>query len=98
MQHCTDDPDASVVVYELSPSEPPSEGVVAAASDCDPVAPDDLTPLATVIDPDALDSLFQTVGSDADRGDGEVRFRYHGHAVTVDRDGRITVAPADAAD
>jgi hypothetical protein len=97
MHHCTDEAAESAVVYEPSPSESLSEGVVAAvaaASNCDPLATDDLDPLATVLDPDALDSIFETVGSDTNPTAARVTFRYHGHEVTVERGGRITVVPA----
>lgn len=84
----------SLVVYETSPSQPLSAGVVAAvaaATDLDPTD-DELAPLATVIDPDALDALFDPVGGDASRADGRVSFRYHDHEVTVDDTGRVVVA------
>lgn len=94
MHYCTGDAADAAVVYEPSPSESLSEGVVravATASNRDPVAPDGLAPLATVLDPDALDSLFETVGADTNRSDGQVTFRYHGWTVTVEYDGTIIV-------
>jgi len=50
---------------------------------------DELPPLYDVIDPDALDVLF-----DADDTDGSVEFQYAGRTVTVFADRTITVSPA----
>lgn len=59
---------------------PPSLAIarsVAEALDCSPL---DLPPLANSgIDPDSLDALFDSPGSEA----LDVRFRYAGHHVTV---------------
>lgn len=91
----------SVYTYDLSPHESPSEGVVTAVATVSnrlPIAADAdedaavLDPLATVVDPDALDVLFEPVGAKAPRTDGWVRFDYHGYVVTVHSDRRITVA------
>ena len=60
---------------------------VAAKADVDPF---DLSPLASVIDPDALEKLL----SKADRDDAaelEIEFLYEGYAVSVASDGTISV-------
>ena len=67
---------------------------VAAVSGAEPVAhgrADDagaLEPLHDVLDPEALDGLFETGGAETS---GRVSFSYHGYAVTVHGDGRIIV-------
>jgi len=78
--------------YDLSNGESISTGVVmaiAAASDAEPVPTADTTegtpvlePLYTVVDPDALDALFEADGSGT-AGPKRVTFSYHGYEVTV---------------
>lgn len=56
----------------------------------------ELPPLATVVDPDALDSLFRSRPDGSDRAgtrgfDGEVRFPYAGREVTVRSETDIVV-------
>lgn len=62
-------------------------GAVAAALGMDPT---DCPPLYEVIDPSALDELFQ--GRPATTG--YVHLEYAGFHVTVDSDGGVTLAPA----
>jgi hypothetical protein len=69
----------------------PSERVVRAVADHRGVSPEQLDePLYSAIDPDALDILFA-------RRPGEttvleLEFIYHGHRVTVESDGSVTVS------
>lgn len=94
------------VSYELSPSESPSEAVVAAVSaasgaeplaDCDD-ATEVLDPLYSAVDPDALDCIFGATGPGEARTGCRVTFDYHGHEVTVHGD-RVTVErPGSASD
>lgn len=66
-----------------------STAVVEAVADVEDVDPCDLPePLADAIDPDALDELFR----DRPDVDGQVRFRFCGHTVTVTSDGRVRVS------
>lgn len=94
----------SVFTYQVSASESLSEGVVQAVSiisgsDPVPTTPSDtetgqaLEPLCTVIDPDALDSVFQPTDPDTAYPHDQVTFPYHGYEVTVQREGRISVKP-----
>jgi hypothetical protein len=62
--------------------------VAAAVADTRGTTPDDLTPLGTVIDTDALDRLFET----RDTPDLTVEFEYEGCHVTVDVD-TVTIEP-----
>ncbi|WP_424004915.1 HalOD1 output domain-containing protein (plasmid) [Haloarcula salina] len=68
----------------------PSEAVVEAVADAENVSPWELAPpLAYVVDPDALDSLFARPETD-----GVVRFRYCGYTVSVLASGAVDVRAA----
>jgi hypothetical protein len=54
------------------------------------VAPDELTPLGTAVDPDAVDELFD--GESGDRS-AELRFDYEHCTVVVGDDGVVEVEP-----
>lgn len=71
----------STYVYELSPNEPVSRAVIAAAARLTGRSPLDLEPLAGSVDPDAIDAV---VARPAD-GDATVTvsFDYAGLEVTV---------------
>lgn len=47
-------------------------------------------PLYDVIDPEALDAVFESVAG-TDRAHGQVQFEYAGYAVTVSADYAVTV-------
>lgn len=98
--------DERVVTYEVSPGESLSESVVEAVSTLSDAAPtpgdgpasepgDVLDPLYSVVDPEALDSVFRTSAADGDCSDGRVTFTYHGYEITVRSDGRIAIERAD---
>lgn len=60
---------------------------IAELKGCDAV---DLAPLHEVLDPDALDVLFEPLWNGSSRGaEGFVRFEYEGYRVTVTADGEI---------
>lgn len=60
------------------------------------VDPRDLTPqLYDVVDPDALDTLFESVAEETSRANGSVVFPYAGYQVTVAADGAVDVDPVD---
>ena len=73
-------------------SSPPAGGdevsidVVMAVAVAEDVAPTELSPLATAIDPDALDALV------ASMDEGTVTFSYSGYRVTVAADGQVDIA------
>ncbi len=68
-------------------SNQPTDAVVQAVATVEGVEPVDLDiPLFTVIDPDALDSLFESPSDDLG-----VTFRYHGHEIELDSDLTVTV-------
>ncbi|MFC4542407.1 HalOD1 output domain-containing protein [Halosolutus amylolyticus] len=62
-----------------------TEAIVTAVADAEGTSPLELQPLATVIDPDALDKLV--------RADENVtaEFAYHGYQVCVSGDGQVAV-------
>lgn len=67
---------------------------VAAATGVDPL---ELDPLYTVVDPDALDRIFQpSIGSPPT--DLELRFSMAGCQVTVHADGEVAVTPPSTSD
>ena len=98
-----DDGNGETFSYEVTEDESLSEGVVeAVASEAGvdavpaggPGAEGSLAPLYSVVDPDALDSVF-CGGDGADGGHGEVTFSYHGYEVTVRSEGRIELTPGE---
>lgn len=97
----------AAVTYEVSPHETLSEAVIRAVSTVSgaPPVPDAssdtetdqvLEPLHTVIDPDALDTVFMPAASRTAQHTARVTFSYHGHAVTVTGTGSISVEPHEA--
>lgn len=65
-----------------------SAAVVSAVAELTGSAPDSIDPLYTVVDPDALDALFE-----ADRG--RVAFTYCGCDVDVSADGSVHVSESE---
>lgn len=56
------------------------------------VDPTELTPpLASVIDPDALDRLFHSSSADTASNVGRVTFEYYGYEVTVHSDESVAI-------
>nr|WP_170155581.1 HalOD1 output domain-containing protein [Halopiger aswanensis] len=65
--------------------------VVEKVADREGVDPVDLTPpLHTVVDTEALDSLFQSTSS-TERAVGKVEFQYQGYQVQVDSSGEVQI-------
>ena len=65
---------------------------VAAIEEVDPPA---LSPLFDVVDPDALDSVYESVTTNSP--DGKVVFRYEGYEITLSGDETISARPVDDA-
>lgn len=91
----------SAFTYDVAPGESLSDGVITAIStisDSDPVSDalpgtetdKALDPLYTVVDPEALDSVFRSADDDTARTSGQVTFPYHGYEVTVHSEGRVS--------
>lgn len=60
--------------------------------------PKELPPLFEVVDPDALDLLFQPLDDGTPRQGGAVAFEYAGYHVRIDFDGRVDVSVSCVAD
>lgn len=69
-----------------------TESVVTAVAEATGTSPMALPPLATVLDPDALEFLVSSAADGPDGSSMSVRFAYAGHAVVVDSLGDVTVA------
>ena len=83
---------APVATIVSDPLDEPDEllsVVVSAVADAEGVSPLELRPLATAIDPDAIEALFRTATDDV-----SLEFGYHGYRVRVSGDERITVEVA----
>jgi hypothetical protein len=64
-----------------------SDAVLREVAEAEGVSPEALNPpLFDVVDPDALDSVFNAET-------GRVSFEYHGYWVTVDHAGSVSVEP-----
>lgn len=91
-----DDPFDGPLTYQRSATETASEGVLEAVSTAldRPIVPDggadSLPPLFDAIDPEALDTLFDT---QADRPQPTLSFTYCGCRVTIDAE-TITIEAA----
>lgn len=77
-------------LYDVEPSEPLIPRLLVAIAERDDVDPGRMKPpLATAVDPDALEKLL--AGEPADDGGIEIRFTYRGHDVVVRQDGGISI-------
>jgi hypothetical protein len=81
--------------YEIGADEPVSEAVVRAASAIDGRQPAALLPLADVLDPDALDALFDAKADGEPRVGGRLSFVYNHCRVTVDNGEFLTIRPLE---
>lgn len=69
----------------------PSMQVLETIAEAEGTDPEQLTPLYSAIDPDALDALIDVRGT-SQTGVDRVVFSYEGYTVTVTGDGRVDVA------
>lgn len=79
--------------YEIGTDESVSTAVVRAVSAVEGRAPRLLRPLAEVLDPDALDTLFGSRGDGISRAGGRLTFVYSKCRVTVDNGEYLTIHP-----
>lgn len=76
-----------------------SEAVVRTIADAEGISPLDVQPpLATVIDPDALDQVVASMTRWSDEPAGVVEFPYNGYIVSVTGGGVVSVSELDAWD
>ncbi|WP_435153516.1 HalOD1 output domain-containing protein [Haladaptatus sp. DFWS20] len=77
---------------EPSIDDRPSIQVINAIAEHEEATPTEIKPvLYDIIDPDALDSLFEETQHGDSRADGYVSFQYGTHEVTVYSDGRVEI-------
>ena len=77
--------------YEIGPEEATSTAVVRAVSAVEGRDPQSLRPLADVLEPTALDSLFGSQGDGRSRVGGRLTFVYSRCWVTVDNGEYLTL-------
>lgn len=70
---------------------PPSATVIRAVANHAGQDPVDLPPLYEVVEPEALDKLFESLPNGVARDGGEVAFAYAGYRVTVSFDRTVNV-------
>jgi len=74
------------------PAENPSMMIVDLISDLEGIDPVELSPpLYSVINPEALDTLFHSSTGDTPQTSGHVQFEYRGYEICVQSDGEIAV-------
>lgn len=82
--------------YEVTDGQQVSTRVVEAVADRAGVDPLELRPpLYDVVDPEAIDALFEPTGSGSPRR-GRLEFTYHGYRITLTAGDRRSVAVAEA--
>lgn len=81
--------------YEIEGSESVSVAVVRAVSAVDGRKPNSLPPLGHVLDPDALDAIFDSRGDGEPRIGGRLSFIYSRCRVTLDNGEFLTIQPLD---
>lgn len=81
--------------YEVGRDEPVSTAVVRAVSAVQGEELGSMSPLADVIDPDAVDALFAPRAKDSPRTGGRLSFVYRRCRVTVESGEYLTVAPLE---
>lgn len=73
-------------------AEKPSELIVDLIADLEGVDPVELSsPLYSVIDPDALDALFQSSNGNSTETPGYVQFEYYGYEIRVQSDNEVAI-------
>ena len=86
----------SLHAFTWSESDQPSSAIVIAISEVTGTDPIDLEPLYNVVNPDSLNSLFDSTAPS--RLDGSVSFEYCGYQVTIKADGRGFISELDDSD
>jgi len=80
-----------VIDIDSDESRSTSELVVYGIAEVTDTDPTSLRPLGEVIDPDALDAIFDRSDT-GELGDAHLSFGYEGYEVTVFNHGRITIS------
>ncbi|MFC7021074.1 MULTISPECIES: HalOD1 output domain-containing protein [Haloarcula] len=77
--------------YDIGPNESVSTAVVRAVSAVDGRQPCALRPLTDVVDPTALDTLFEPLYDGTPRTGGRISFVYNDCCVTIDNGEYLTL-------
>ena len=85
-----------VVEYEIGVNESVSTVVVRAVSAVEGREPGSLRPLAYVLDPDALDALFESRSNGQPRTGGCLSFVYSGCRVSIDNGEYLSIEPLES--
>lgn len=78
---------------EIGENESVSTAVLRAVSAVNGRKPGSLQPLNDVVDPDALDALFEPRSNDVPRTGGRLSFNYSGCHITIDNGEFLTIEP-----
>ncbi|WP_323192741.1 HalOD1 output domain-containing protein [Halostella sp. PRR32] len=91
----TYDPEANAYYaqHEWSSDDSVSVTLVTVLADIMDADPMSIDPLSTHVNPDALDSLFDTQGGDSTPVSGRLELPIDGYHVTIYADGEIVVRP-----
>lgn len=81
--------------HDIAPDEPISKAVIRAVSAIEGKEPSSITPLADVVDPDALNALFATRTEGTPRTGGRVSFVYSQSRVTIEAGEYLSVELID---
>lgn len=81
--------------YEIEPNESVSTAVVCAVSAVEGRDEQSLQPLTNVLDPDALNRLFDECGDDAGGSERQLTFVFSTCRVTVHNGEYLTINPID---
>lgn len=85
----TESKDAEPVrAFRWTDSDELSRAIITATAEVADVEQDDMEPLYTVVDPDALHKLLTDTEYSRTDFDGSIRFEYHGYQVALTGDGR----------
>lgn len=82
--------------YEIGVNESVSTAVVRAVSAVEGRKPSHIPSLTHVLDPDALDALFDSRPNGVPRTGGRVAFVYINYHITVDNGEYLTIRPLDS--
>lgn len=81
--------------YEIGPNESASTAVVRAVSAVEGRKPESLRPLAYVLDPAALDALFESRQNGQPRTGGRLSFVYSDCRVSIDNGEYLSIEPIE---
>ena len=84
-----------VVEFDVESDRSTSEIVVYAIAEVAAEDPTSLQPLGEIVDPDALDAIFDRPSA-RDSGSAHISFEYEGYEVTIFSHGRLTISSLTA--